>query len=150
MVQENKAVQLKKFMVQIAPQVDLGEKDYAQLVEICSLYQVDPATLHGALYSFYLLVFDKETCVNNVQDKGKTMDGLAKAMAGMTIGLVAGIDVPISKAMNDVLLTAVDRDMIEPDCVTIILGSKGELNHYINMVKMVLTNMRRELGDTGY
>ena len=150
MTQDNKAVELKKLLTVVAGEVEMSEKDLQALVAICEIYGVDPTTLQGALYCFYLMVFDKEKCIQQAQDKGKAMDGIAKALSKMTIGLLAGIDVPISKAVSDVLLTAVERDEVEPQVVTIILGSKGELNHYMNMIKMTLGNLRRDLGDVGY
>lgn len=150
MTQDNKAVELKKHLTQMLGKVQVCEKDIANLVEICDVYGVDPSTLQGALYCFYLMVFDKGTCVKHTQDKGKTMNGIANALSSMTIGLLAGIDVPLSKAVSDVLLTAVERDELESGPVAIILANQDELNHYLSLIKMALDNLRGALGDHDY
>lgn len=147
---EDKVAQLDKLLVQVTASSSIGSKDIAKLVEICETYDVNPTTLYGALFSYYVMVFDKETFVAMAKDRTKVLIGSAKAFASMSIGLIAGMNMPYGVAITDVLLTAVERNEVESDCVTVVLGSKGDLNHYISVVKRAVNNMRAVLGDEGY
>lgn len=108
----------------------ISGSDLHKLVSLCESNRVNPGTHQGGLFAFYLMVFDKELGCNR-----NAIPVLAKQFADATLGLTSGLNVQLSKVIEDVILDTVEWGKLDPTEAAIILAD-------VEKVKFITTMLR--------
>ena len=116
-------------------------KDLHKLVEMAERNGYNPESQEAGLFSYFLLAFDKEVCIQIAKDKSKALCAIAKALTSLTIGLMAGINYPVKNAVADVLLKCVDLNVLETKVAVMILGQEDQMRYTVSLISEAMTNI---------
>lgn len=146
------ADEVQGFMISLAKilgmaQVEkLGDKDIHKLVDLCRSNGVAPYTIHGALFGFFIMIFDKEIPIDPEDPSRQNLIAISKQFANMTLGMSTGLTIQLSKAIEDAILDTVEWNKLSPDVAAVLLAD-GEMKTFLlGMVGRAVRSVREAEG----
>lgn len=112
----------------------LSVTDAYRLVDILEKAEVSPVTMIGAIHAYWIMVLDKEHCINMVGNKNLVIHQLANILRVATEALVNEIVIEPTLALKSALIKFGKGGAENKICAEYILSTPSQFEFFRRMV----------------